>query len=66
TQQVQVKTNGTVKLKGNITSILSGRIAPISFYISKENVGTVGVWGAVKKPVFYLSRVAIYEEEDKP
>ena len=43
TQQVQLKTNGTVKLKGNITSIQSGMIAPISFYISKENVGTLGV-----------------------
>lgn len=66
TQQVQLKTNGTVKLKGNITSIQSGMIAPISFYISKENVGTLGVWGAVKKPVIYLSPLAIYEEEDKP
>ncbi|MCS3125181.1 hypothetical protein [Bacteroides faecis] len=53
-------------MKGNITSIQSGMIAPISFYISKENVGTLGVWGAVKKPVIYLSPLAIYEEEDKP
>ena len=66
TQQVQLKTNGTVKLKGNITSMQSGMLAPISFSISKENVGTLGAWGAVKKPVIYLHPLATYEEKDEP
>lgn len=64
-QQVQLKTNGTVKLQGSITSLQSGMVSPITFYISKEEVGNLGAWGAVKKPVIYLDPLAIYKRKDE-
>lgn len=65
TQQVQLKTNGTIKLKGNITSLQSGMVSPLSFSISKEHVGALGAWGAVEKPVIYLHPLATYKREDE-
>lgn len=62
TKQVQLKTKGTVKLQGKISSLQSGMVSPLSFSISKKDVGTLGAWGVPAKPSVYLHPLATYED----
>ena len=48
--KLQYTTNGTVTLNGNITTNIYGGFSPISINISKDKVGSLGVWNLVAQP----------------
>lgn len=64
TQSVQLKTNGTLTLEGNIKTLESGIIAPLSLSISPSDIGRLGVWCLKEKPVLGLDPYAIHVKQD--
>lgn len=50
TQSVQLKTEGTVELEGEIKTLQTGLIKPLSMSISVNDVGRLGVWCLTKEP----------------
>lgn len=56
--KLEFMTNGTVELAGSISTELTGGLVPATINISKENVGTLGVWNLSSAPVTYFSSMA--------
>lgn len=50
TQSVQLKTEGSVELEGEIKTLQTGLIKPLSMSISINDVGRLGVWCLAKEP----------------
>lgn len=48
TQSVQLNTVGTVELEGEMKTLQTGLIVPLSMSISVKNVGRLGVWCLTK------------------
>lgn len=64
TQTVQLRTNGTVTLEGNIKTLQSGIITPLSLSISPQDIGRLGVWCLTKKPILRLDPYARHVRQD--
>lgn len=64
TQAVNLHTTGTVKLDGDISTVQSSTIVPLSMSISVKDVGRLGVWCLTQIPKIYLSPYAIYVGRD--
>lgn len=52
TQAVNLHTTGTVKLDGDISTVQSSTIVPLSMSISVKDVGRLGVWCLTQIPKF--------------
>jgi hypothetical protein len=57
-QSVQLRTNGTYTMSGQLTKVESGIIMPLSINLSTEKVGKLGVWYLEDEPIFELSPIA--------
>lgn len=63
TQSVQLKTNGTVTLGGNIKTLQTGNITPLTFSISPDDIGKLGVWSLGEMPILKLDPYAVHERQ---
>lgn len=64
TQSVQLRTNGTVTLAGELQTVQSGMISPLRFSISKEDVGRLGAWCLNDVPTLLITPDAYFVEPD--
>lgn len=60
TQQVLLQTSGEITANGVLTNLSTGYIKPLSFSISKEDVGSLGAWTVTKTPILYFRDRASY------
>lgn len=64
TQTVSLKTTGTIKLDGTISTVQSSSIVPLSMSISVKNVGRLGVWCLTQTPKVYVGPYALNVGKD--
>lgn len=64
TQSVQLRTNGTVTLDGEIKTLQTGLVSPLSLSIAPEDVGTLGAWCMIETPMLLLFPYALHEQQD--
>ncbi len=62
-QSVQLNTTGTITLDGQITSLQSGIIMPLTFSISPNDVGKLGVWCLTDALFLRISPYALHKEQ---
>lgn len=64
TQSVQLNTVGTVELEGEMKTLQTGLIVPLSMSISVKNVGRLGVWCLTKKPAVLVNPYVVLEKQN--
>jgi len=63
-QTIQLRTNGTYTMSGQLTKVESGLIIPLSINLSVEKVGKLGAWCLKEEPIFELYPVAHLDLEN--
>lgn len=58
TQSVQLRTDGHFTMTGQLSTVESGIIMPLSLNLSKENVGSLGVWCLAEEPIIRFNPIA--------
>lgn len=64
TQTVQLNTVGTVEMQGEIKTLQTGLIMPLSMSISVKDVGRLGVWCLTKKPSVLVNPYVKFEKQN--
>jgi len=64
TQTVQLNTVGSVELDGELKTLQTGLIVPLSMSISVKNVGRLGVWCLTKKPAVLVNPYVVLEKQN--
>lgn len=64
TQSVQLNTVGTVELEGEMKTLQTGLIVPLSMSISVKDVGHLGVWCLTKKPSVLVNPYVVLEKQN--
>lgn len=64
TQTVQLNTVGKVELQGQIKTLQTGLIMPLSMSISVKDVGRLGVWCLTKKPSVLVNPYVVLEKQN--
>lgn len=64
TQAVQLNTVGKVELQGQIKTLQTGLIMPLSMSISVKDVGRLGVWCLTKKPSVLVNPYVALEKQN--
>ena len=64
TQTVQLNTVGSVELEGEMKTLQTGLIVPLSMSISVKDVGRLGVWCLTKKPDVLVDPYVVLERQN--
>lgn len=59
-QTVQLRTNGTITMNGELSKVETGIIMPLSTVLTVENVGKLGAWCIKESPILEFSPIAHY------
>lgn len=62
-QTVELRTNGTITLSGELKKLETGNIIPLTLSISPEDVGRLGVWSLSDYPFLELDPYAIHHKQ---
>lgn len=62
TQSIQLTTNGTFNIEGNVEAIQTGMVQPLTLSLHPETTGYLGTWGMWKMPCVKLNPYALYCE----
>ena len=60
--KLKFATQGSVTLKGDITTIVGGGFSPIAISIDKDKVGNLGVWGVEEQPTIQFNTLGRKKE----
>lgn len=63
-QSVQLRTKGTVTIKGNEMTPATGAVVGMSFSINPQDVGKLGVWSLKEKPTVRLNPFGLHKMQD--
>lgn len=63
TQAVSLQTKGEAKLKGNIQTLQTGLVKPLSMSVSVKDVGRLGVWSVSREPCMKVSPYVVFEDQ---
>lgn len=61
TQSVQLRTKGTVTIKGNEMTPATGAVVGLSFSINPQDVGKLGVWSLKETPTVRLNPFGLHK-----